>query len=31
MGIKCDFVGVVDVILVEDIGKFFDINLVELF
>lgn len=31
MDIKCDLVGVVDVISVEDIGKFFDINLVELF
>lgn len=30
MDIKCDLVGVVDVISVEDIGKFFDINFVEL-
>lgn len=31
MGIKWDLVGVVDVIFVEDIGKFLDINFVELF
>lgn len=30
MDVKCSFVGVVDVISVEDIGDFFDINLVEL-
>lgn len=30
LDIKCGEVGVVDVIVVEDIGKFFDLNLVEL-
>lgn len=30
MDMKCDVIGVVDVILVEEMGKFLDINLVEL-
>lgn len=31
MDLKCSLSGVVDVIFVEELGKFFDINLVEVF